>query len=147
MLMATRILVITPVISTASWLFLWLMNINVTRKMSQPSPDVAQPEWIPPRCCSTEVQARRNQRGDHCRKSQLLYFVSKVRENFTLANNVLTIKYKHRPKSSFRMRMATRRLPRTNAPVYWRGYVQTLVAASNKAIKLRVMVRTKNFLH
>lgn len=36
----------------------------------------------------------------------------------TLANNVLMTKYKSRPKSSFRTRMATKRLPRTKAPVY-----------------------------
>jgi len=73
----------TPVISIASWLFLWLININVTLKMSQPIPDVAQPEWMPPRCCSTEVQPRRNQRGDHCRRLKIrkCCFVMKTTSN------------------------------------------------------------------
>ena len=82
-LTATAILVVTPVMRIASWVFLWLMKMSTTRKTSHAKPDVAQPLWIPPKCWrdvridirvenmprnltwSAEVHARRSQRGDH----------------------------------------------------------------------------------
>ena len=34
--------------------------------MSHTKPDAAQPEWIPPMCCSAEVHPSRNHNGVHC---------------------------------------------------------------------------------
>lgn len=62
----TIIFVKTPMASTATWLFLWRMRIVATPKINQRNPDVAHPEWIPPRCWRTEVHANRNERGVHC---------------------------------------------------------------------------------
>lgn len=42
-------------------------------------------------------------------------------EFLTLAKQKLMTRYKNRPNSSFRMRMAVSKLPRTNADVYCRG--------------------------
>ena len=65
MLIETARFVMTPMIRTASWLSLWSMKMSVTRKMSHRKPDVAQPEWMPPRCWSMDVQLSLNQRGVH----------------------------------------------------------------------------------
>lgn len=113
----TARVVSTPKVSTALWLFLWSIMIKTTRKISQINPDVAQPEWMPPRCCNTEVHPKRNQRGDHYRERIQSPYKHVQLLILTLANNVLMIKYKNRPKSSLRMRIATCRFPRTNAPV------------------------------
>ena len=121
MLIATAMLVVTPVINIASCVFLWLMKIKVTRKISHANPEVAQPLWIPPRCyrgwdewwvgggseglvewrltCKTDVQPSRNQRGAH------------------FAKRVFTTRYKKRPNNSFRTKMAASKFPRTRAPV------------------------------
>lgn len=62
---AMAIFVTTPIARTASWVFLWFMKFITTRKISHMNPDVAHPEWIPPRCCNIDVQASRNDKGVH----------------------------------------------------------------------------------
>lgn len=42
--------------------------------------------------------------------------------------------------------MAKRRLPRTKAPVYRRGYVQMFIAARNSPTPFNVITKVKNFL-
>lgn len=64
--MPTATLVMTPMISTESWFFLWSMKMTTRRQISQINPDVAHPECMPPRCWSIDVQARRKPRGVHC---------------------------------------------------------------------------------
>lgn len=64
----------------------------------------------------------------------------------TLANNVLTVRYRNRPKTSFRIKTAVKRFPRTRALAYFRGYLQMLSAARRIPMRLRVMTNVKNFL-
>jgi hypothetical protein len=40
----------------------------VILKISQINPEVAHPEWIPPKCCKADVQPSLHQRGVHYEK-------------------------------------------------------------------------------
>lgn len=70
----------------------------------------------------------------------------KRRLKHTFAKNVFTNRYRNRPKSSFRTRIAVRKLPKTNALVYLRGYVQAPEIVKISIIIFQVMIKVKNFL-
>jgi len=42
--------VTTAMAMMASWMFEWLINNITTRNTNQMNPEMAHPEWIPPRC-------------------------------------------------------------------------------------------------
>lgn len=73
---------------------------------------------------------------------------SKEKDNpkLTLAKDVFTNRYKIRPKSSFRTRIAAKKLPKTNALIYLRGYVQAPEIVMISIITFQVMIKVKNFL-
>jgi hypothetical protein len=113
-------------------------------KINQRNPDIAHPECIPPRCWRTEVHPNRNERGVHYADVKL-----RMRGRYdmlTFAKRLFTSRYKNRPNNSLRIRIATRRLPRINAPVYLRGYVQILKIARVMPAKFRTITSKKNFL-
>lgn len=64
----------------------------------------------------------------------------------TFAKKVLTNQYKNRPKSSFRIRIAKKRFPRTIAPENCTAYGQWPDAANPIPMQLRVKMNVKNFL-
>lgn len=71
MLIDTAMFVSTPIMRTASWLSLWSMKMRVTLNMSHAKPEVAQPEWMPPRCCNADVQPSRNHNGGHYNRASM----------------------------------------------------------------------------
>ena len=64
----------------------------------------------------------------------------------TLAKQVFTNKYKRRPKSSLRIRMAKLRFPKAMAPVYFSAYGKCPDAARLIPIILKVNTNVKSFL-
>lgn len=64
----------------------------------------------------------------------------------TFANNILVSKYKSRPNSSLRARIAATRLPKTSAPVYFLAYCHVPKIARTRPIIFREMMKEKNFL-
>jgi len=90
------------------------------------------------------VHPNRNERGVHYADVKLR--MAGRYDVLTLAKRVFTSRYKNRPNNSLRIRMATRRLPRTNAPVYLCGYFQILKIARVMPTKFRAITDKKNFL-
>lgn len=88
--MMINMFVKTPATITALWLSLEWTRMSMTLKRSQlvdpihgqsplvigadertyAAPERAHPEWIPPRCCKTDVAARRIHSGAHCELSK-----------------------------------------------------------------------------
>ena len=89
----------------------------------------------------TSMEATSN-RGYHKNGTQ------KEKDNWvpTLAKNVFTNRYRNRPKSSFRTRIAINKLPKMNAPVYVCGYVQAPEIVEISPITFSTTTKVKNFL-
>ena len=146
---ATKMHVKTPANLTGPGLSSRSLNNRTKRKISHAKADVAQPEWTPPRCWRIEVQPRRNHKGVHCKKFQSMRNVRVVPEEplvHTFANNLLVSKYKSRPNSSLRARIAATRLPKTSAPVYFLAYCHVPKIARTRPIIFSEMMKVKNFL-
>ena len=142
----TTMKVRTPMAKVDLRFFLCSFRMTTTLKNNHRNPEVAHPECIPPRCCNTDVHARRNFKGGHLRSYWEFSSKEKGNPKDTFAKDVFTNKYRNRPKSSFRTRIAVRKLPKTNALVYLRGYVPApeIVIISIKIFQATIKV--KNFL-
>lgn len=136
----------TPMARVDLRFFLCSFRITTTLKNNQRNPEVAHPECIPPRCCNTDVHARRNFNGGHLRSYWELGSKEKENRKHTFAKDAFTNRYRNRPKSSFRTRIAVSTFPKTNALVYLCAYVPAPEIVTISIIIFQVTIKVKNFL-
>lgn len=77
----TTMMVSAPIAKADLKNFPCSIGIMASWKNNQMKPEVAHPECIPPRCCNTDVHARRNSNGGHLKSSWELNSKSKITQS------------------------------------------------------------------